>query len=148
MSRIRFSQPVFHLCGIANRGATVPDNEGDSVPSQWREDVGERVANAVDCMAACDGDVGTVLSLRWQVRRLMETVKITDLTAPELIAMTAILVPANGRRLATDAIEKGLRPVLRLIDTRQTGDAPAQLGEQNTDLLNQVVSSDTFQPVL
>lgn len=84
--------------------------------NEWDYDVRERVANAVGCIEARDGDMATLLHLRWTLSALMDQVHPTDLTAPELVGMIAILAPANGRQLVTQTIDKALRPILRLVD--------------------------------
>lgn len=114
--------------------------------NEWEYDVRERVANAVGCIEARDGDMGTLLHLRWQLKELMDIVKMADLTAPELIAIIAVLAPANGRRLVTEVLEEGIRPILRLIGG-SGGDSAADLSEQDADLLNDIAGGDTVQPV-
>lgn len=114
------------------RVGTIPLSEHTEAANEWDYDVRERVANAVDCIETRDGDLATLLHLRWQLRELMEHTNPAHLSAPELIAMIAILAPANGRRLVTESIEESLRPILRIVAT-DGGDAPTQLGERGAD---------------
>lgn len=89
----------------------------DDVPAnEWDYDVSERVANAVGCIEPRDGDMATLMHLRWTLKALMDQVSPAELTAPELIGVIAILAPANGRQLITKALNKALRPYLRLVD--------------------------------
>jgi hypothetical protein len=79
------------------------------------EDVRQRVSHAIDCIEGRDGDLATLLHLRQTLGELMDQVKMVELKSPELVAMIAVLAPANGRRLESEAIERSLRPVLRLV---------------------------------
>lgn len=109
---------------IAGRGLLYSD-EGEGLRDQWSKagaanewdyDVSERVTNAVGCIQARDGDMATLMHLRWTLNALMDQVSPTELTAPELVGIIAILAPANGRQLITQALTEALRPVLRLVD--------------------------------
>lgn len=134
-----------------------PSDKTFCAANEWDYDVKERVANAVGCIEDRDGDMATLLHLRWSIRELMGTVKMTDLRVPELVAIVAVLAPANGRRLVTDAIEEGLRPILRIVDNGDSipdgiGDdirdaAPLDLSEEDTDLSDEFFGGDSVQPV-
>lgn len=112
------------------------------VINEWDYDVRGRVADALKC--AHVDDLRTVKQLRWQLRQLLETVKITDLSVTELAAMLAVLAAANGRRLVTDTLEKALRPVLRLVDDvgGDTGSAALQLVELGAEPGDEVGCAD------
>jgi hypothetical protein len=117
-----------------------PDNE-------WEYDVATRVHNAVASLQNRDGDLATAMHLRWQVRKLMQAVRLTDLSARELVSMLAILAPANGRRLIRGTFEEVLRP-LRLVDNAvDLGDAPPELSEELPDHPDEVAGGDLVQPV-
>jgi hypothetical protein len=103
----------------------------------WDYDVRDRVAEA----ARCEG--GAASDLCRQVRDLMQTVKLSDLSVPELAAMLAVLAPPNGWRLLAATVEKTLRPILRLVDDcADLGNAAAQLVELGADLPNQFAGAD------
>lgn len=93
-----------------------PKHVGKIAENEWDYDVKERVANAVGCIEARDGDMGTLLHLRWTLSALMDQVSPAELSASELVGMIAILAPANGRQLVTKTLSKALRPFLRLVD--------------------------------
>jgi hypothetical protein len=103
------------------------------VVNEWDYDVRERVADAA--VANWDGRLPTVLDPRAEICKLMETVKLTNLTVPELAAMLAVFAPANGRRLVAATFKEALRPVLRLVNNgADLGDAALEFIEQIPDL--------------
>lgn len=121
----------------------MPEENDQIAANEWDYDVRERVANAVGCIKARDGDMATLLHLRWTLNTLMDQVDPGELSAPELVGMIAILAPANGRQLITQTLTEVLRPILRLVgDPIDAGDAAAHLSEQNADLFNNHVSGD------
>lgn len=83
------------------------------VIDDWDYGVRERVADAVKLPS--DSGPEAMSQLRWELRDLMDTVKISDLSLPELVAMLAVLTAANGRRLLAERVEEALRPILRLV---------------------------------
>jgi hypothetical protein len=118
----------------------------DEPENEWDYDIAKRVARAIEAMGPRDGDMAALLSLRWQVRELMEVVKITDLTALEVVALLAILTPANGRRLLRSTFDEALRPVLRLVNNEpDLRDSVDQLVEHAADLPDEIAGGDSVQ---
>jgi hypothetical protein len=117
--------------------AVVAPVAGRPVINEFDYDVRERVADALK--SSDRHGLAGLEHLRWQLRELMQTAKIIDLSVPELAAMLAIFSPANGRRLLANALEQSLRPILSLVnDAADLGDAAAQLielGDQAVDQL-------------
>jgi hypothetical protein len=114
---------------------------GRPVISEWDYGVRERVADA----AASTGSYGLagVAHLRWQLRELMGTVKLVNLSVPELAALLAVLSPAHGRLLLADTFEEALVPILRLVhDSVDCGDAAPELAEQVADLDDKLAIAD------
>jgi hypothetical protein len=125
-----------------------PTLVGNTAENEWDYDVSERVTNAVGCLQTRDGDLGTLMHLRYTLNDLMDQVNPAELTVPELVGMIAILAPANGRKLITETLAKALRPILRLVDESIDLENPAaHLGEQDADLLDDVIGGDTIKPV-
>ena len=77
------------------------------------EDVRQRVSHAIDCIEGRDGDLATLLHLRQTLGELMDQVKMVELKSPELVAMIAVLAPANGRRLAPGRLDDAHRRPVR-----------------------------------
>jgi hypothetical protein len=100
------------------------------VIDEWDYDVCDRVADAVNIHQAMrQARLMQLQQMRYELRELMETVKMTDLAVSELAALLAVLAPANGRRLLADTVTKSLRPILRLVN-----DIP-DLGEPATEFV-------------
>jgi hypothetical protein len=114
------------------------------VTNEWDYGVVERVTDAVDNTDTRDGYLrSTPDRLHAQILELMTTVKMTQLSVPELGALLAVLAPANGRRLLADTFEEALRPILRLVDNgADFGDAALQLAEQLADLPDDLTCAD------
>ena len=79
-------------------------------------EVGLRVTAALDYARASD-EADIRPHYLWQLERITETVTLDDLTTSELVALTALLIPAHSRLLAglspTDQGPPG--KVLRLV---------------------------------
>lgn len=111
------------------------------VTSKWDYGVTERVADAVS-YTKCAG-LDDVLRRRWQLRELMRTAKLTDLSVSELAALLAVLAAANGRRLLTNAVEEAFVPILRLVDNcADMGHTPLEFAEQVTDLDDELTGAE------
>lgn len=116
----------------------------DIAENDWEYDVATRVANAINTIGSRNTDLAVLLHLRHQVRDIMGRVKMTELSSAELIALLAIMGPANGRRLIAETVEESLRPVLRLIGGEGgVGVTAPEFGEEGADLYDQVASGDS-----
>jgi hypothetical protein len=110
--------------------AVLAPTAGRPVINGRGHDVRERVADAVK--GSNDASLGALMRLRSELCELMDVVKLNDLSVTELVAMLAVLAPANGRRLLVDALDEALAPILRLVDNavdlRNVGSELAKIG--------------------
>lgn len=86
-------------------------------------------------------DLSNLLHLRSYLRTLMEQVKMTELSASELVTIITVL---NTRRLVCDTVKESLRPMLRLSIVGQT---TPQLVEQDADLVDEFTGGDITEPL-
>lgn len=100
---------------------------------EWDYGVRDRVDDAA--RVDVDTSLRGVLRLRCELRELMESVKLTDLSVPELVAILAIITTANGRRLLAATVGKVLRPILTLVDD------VADLGDATTELIDDLAGT-------
>jgi hypothetical protein len=91
---------------------------------------GHDVDHRVSAIANRPHSLGVLIGLRRKLDALMDQVDPNKLTPSEIMAIIAIMSPALGRQLVTQAITESLSPVLRLIDSVVDPGAAPELVEK------------------
>jgi hypothetical protein len=83
------------------------EGQGGNVVDTEFSEVGGRITAGLDF--ATTGRNGVLALLRWELQQVMSRVRPEDLSAVEITALLAVLVPAHSRVIGGPAGQPGLR---------------------------------------